>query len=36
VIVANQAKKTVNLMHSSWRLPIQYLSNLARIHEYSF
>jgi hypothetical protein len=23
-------------MHNPWRLPIQYLSNLARIHGYSF
>jgi hypothetical protein len=36
VIVASQAKKTADLMHSSWRLPIQYFSNLARIHGYSF
>jgi hypothetical protein len=35
-IVASQAEKTVNLMHNPWRLPIQYLSNLARIHGYSF
>jgi hypothetical protein len=34
-IVASQAKKAVDLMHSHWRLPIQHLSNLARIHEYS-
>jgi hypothetical protein len=35
-IVASQAEKVVDLMHSPWQLPIQYFSNLARIHEYSF
>jgi hypothetical protein len=36
VIVASQAEKIVNLMHSPWRLSIQYLSNLAWIHGYTF
>jgi hypothetical protein len=34
-IVASQAEKASDLMHSPWRLPIQHLSNLARIHGYS-
>jgi hypothetical protein len=34
--VAYQAEKTANLMHSLWWLPIQYISNLAQIHRYSF
>jgi hypothetical protein len=36
VIVASQAEKAADLMHSPWRLSIQYLLNLARIHGYSF
>jgi hypothetical protein len=35
VIVASQAKKASDLMHSPWQLPIQHLSNLAWIHGYS-
>jgi hypothetical protein len=35
VIVASQAEKAADLMHSPWRLPIQHHSNLARIHGYS-
>jgi hypothetical protein len=35
-IVASQAEKAVDLMHSPWRLSIQHFSNLAWIHEYSF
>jgi hypothetical protein len=35
VIVASQAEKASDLMHSHWRLPIQHLSNLAWIHGYS-
>jgi hypothetical protein len=35
-IVASQAEKTTDLMHSPWRLPIQYFSNLAQINGYSF
>jgi hypothetical protein len=35
-IVASQVEKAADLMHSSWRLPIQYFLNLARIHGYSF
>jgi hypothetical protein len=34
-IVASQAKKASDLMHSPSRLPIQHLSNVARIHGYS-
>jgi hypothetical protein len=34
-IVASQAKKALDLMHSPWQLPIQHLSNLTRIHGYS-
>jgi hypothetical protein len=36
VIVATQAEKTMKVMHSPLRLPIQYLSNLSQIHGYSF
>jgi hypothetical protein len=35
VIIASQAEKASDLMHSPWRLPIQHLLNLARIHGYS-
>jgi hypothetical protein len=35
VIVASQAEKASDLMHSPWWPPIQHLSNLARIHRYS-
>jgi hypothetical protein len=35
VIVASQAKKASDLMHSPWRLAIQELSNIAQIHGYS-
>jgi hypothetical protein len=35
-IVASQAEKAADLMHSPWRLPIQHFSNFARIHGYSF
>jgi hypothetical protein len=35
VIVASQAEKASDLMHNPWRLPIQHLSNLSRIHGYS-
>jgi hypothetical protein len=34
-IVASQAEKASDLMHSPWRLPIQHLSNVAEIHRYS-
>jgi hypothetical protein len=34
-IVASQADKASDLMHSPWRLPIQHLLNLALIHGYS-
>jgi hypothetical protein len=35
VIVASQAEKASDLMHSPWRLAIQELSNIAQIHGYS-
>jgi hypothetical protein len=35
-IVASQAEKAADLMHSPWWLAIQYLLNLSRIHRYSF
>jgi hypothetical protein len=35
VIVANQAMKASDLMHSPWWLSIQHLLNLGRIHRYS-
>jgi hypothetical protein len=35
-IVARQVEKVADLMHSSWRLSIQYLSNHAQTHGYSF
>jgi hypothetical protein len=34
-IVANQAEKASDLMHSPWQLLIQHLSNPAQIHGYS-
>jgi hypothetical protein len=34
-LVASQAEKAADLMHNPWLLPIQHLSNLARIHRYS-
>jgi hypothetical protein len=33
-IIVSQAEKVAVLMHSPWWLPIQHLSNLARIHGY--
>jgi hypothetical protein len=35
-IVASQAEKDADLMHSPWRLPIQHFSIFARVHRYSF
>jgi hypothetical protein len=34
-IIANQSEKIADLMHSSWRLSIQHIPYLARIHRYS-
>jgi hypothetical protein len=34
-VVASQSEKIADLMHSPWRLPIQHISHLARIHRYS-
>jgi hypothetical protein len=35
MIIVSQSEKTADLMHSPWRLPIQHIPYLARIHGYS-
>jgi hypothetical protein len=35
MIIVSQSEKTADLMHSHWRLPIQHIPYLARIHGYS-